>query len=417
MKIKKILGSLGLGAMAFVVVQLNVNAETDYSANESHYQQLCAKRSSYNANKNECSGYENYLKEQKNQIKKDSEDLKNEISNTKDQITNLKDLIKKNDELISKKIVMIKKAEEDIKIKVQEIAKLDQDIIERIELMQEVSGENFLVDFLMNSTSLDDLIIKMDGMKAINNSQHDAIVDLDYVKKQLAEKEESLKTEKKDLENAQKEQNEMLKEFRNKEAELFTKLEEQRKKSVQYDKKLDTINVDDIANSKGLINPIEHGTVTAGAWYYPASFGGGWHPGADLANNSGTPVKAAGNGIILYRGSDGGGGYGNYVVAAYQIGSDTYTYLHGHLTYSLALTKVTQGQVIAYMGSTGNSTGPHTHVEIIKHSNKSLAQVRDEFKSSGDIYFGLGYGGIGSCSNVCRLKPHEFYNLKYMQSY
>lgn len=416
MKKKKIAGFLGLGAIVFALAQFNVHAEIDYSKDEAHYQKLCAKQSSFNANKKACTGYESYLKSQKNKIKQDSESLKNQISATKNEIENLKNLIQKNDALIAKKTAMIKKTEEDIKIKMEEIAKLENDIIDRIGLMQEVNSENFLVDFLMNFTSLDDLIVKMDGMKAINNSQHDAIVDLDYVKKQLAKKQASLKQDKKELEDAQKIQNEMMISFRSKEAELFKKLEEQRKKSIQYDKKLDTINVKDIAKSRGLINPIQHATVTATAWYYPASFGGGWHPGIDLANNSGTPVRAAANGIILYRGFESGG-YGNFVVAAYQVGNDTYTLLHGHLTSSLNLSKVKQGQVIGYMGSTGNSTGPHTHVEIIKHKNKSLAQIRERFKNTGDIYFGLGYDGIGSCSNVCRLKPHEFFGIKYYQVY
>lgn len=416
MKKKKIAGLFGFGAIVAALVQFNVHADTDYSKNEAHYQKLCAKQSSFNANKKACTGYESYLKAQKNKIKQDSDSLKNQISSTKNEIENLKNLIKKNDDLIVKKSEMIKKTEEDIKIKIAEIAKLENDIVDRIGLMQEVNSENFIVDFLMNFTSLDDLIIRMDGMKAINNSQHDAIVDLDYVKKQLAEKQASLVKDKKELEEAKKTQNEMMTNFRSKEAELFKKLEEQRKKSIQYDKKLDTINVKDIAKSRGLINPIQHATVTATSWYYPASFGGGWHPGIDLANNSGTPVRAAANGIILYRGFDSGG-YGNYILAAYQVGNDTYTLIHGHLTSSLNLSKIKQGQLIGYMGSTGNSTGPHTHVEVFKHKGKNLAQVRDRFKNSGDIYFGLGYDSIGSCSSVCRLKPHEFFGVKYYQVY
>ncbi|MEG0687001.1 MAG: peptidoglycan DD-metalloendopeptidase family protein, partial [Erysipelotrichales bacterium] len=166
----------------------------------------------------------------------------------------------------------------------------------------------------------------------------------------------------------------------------------------------------------GLINPVSHATVTAVSWYYPASFGGAWHPGIDLANNTGTPVKSPGKGVLLMKASEYGG-YGNYMVTAHQNGKDTYTYLYGHLnSFANVGTTLSKGQTIGYMGSTGNSTGPHTHVEVFKHKNQSLNQVRNKYKKSYDIYFGLGYMGKNG-SKVQRLKPHTYLGLKYGQRY
>ncbi|MDL2211937.1 M23 family metallopeptidase, partial [Erysipelotrichaceae bacterium OttesenSCG-928-M19] len=163
--------------------------------------------------------------------------------------------------------------------------------------------------------------------------------------------------------------------------------------------------------------PVSHATVTATAWYYPASFGGGWHPGIDLANKTGTKLKSPGKGVVLVRSYDSGG-YGNYVVTAHQVGNDTYTFIYGHMSKQAATgSTISKGQTVGYMGSTGNSTGPHVHVEIFKHKNKSLSKVVSTYKKNYDIYFGLGYNSKGNCAKVCRLQPQVYYGLKYYQTF
>lgn len=87
------------------------------------------------------------------------------------------------------------------------------------------------------------------------------------------------------------------------------------------------------------------------------------HRGVDYAAPTGTPVKAAGNGKVIFRGVKGG--YGKVVII--QHGSK-YTTLYAHLSkYSKASKKgrsVSQGQVIGYVGQTGLATGPHLHYEF-----------------------------------------------------
>lgn len=413
MKIKKIglfITSLGL---IFIASQ-NLKAESDYSSNEGYYQKLCAKRSSYKANKVVCQGYESYLKKEKNNIESNTKDIQEQIEATKGDINKLLGIINDNQKLIDEKQALIQKTKEEIIVKEKEIDNLEKEIMNRMAVMQEINGENFVIDFLMSSVSLDDLVVKMDGIKAINSSTSEMVSDLEYAKKDLAEGKKVLESEEAELKKAKASQEKMLKEYRSKEAELFIKLEEERKRKAIYNKKLDTINVNDIVNSKGFARPVAHATVTAASWYYPASFGGGWHPGIDLGNDYNTPVLAPANGVVLVTGTDSGG-YGNYIVTAHQMGKDTYTFIYGHLNSYLNLSSIKQGQRIGYMGSTGNSTGPHTHFEVFKHANRSLKSVINEYRNNYDIYFGLGYDGIGSCSNVCRIKPHEFLNLKYGQ--
>lgn len=87
------------------------------------------------------------------------------------------------------------------------------------------------------------------------------------------------------------------------------------------------------------------------------------HKGVDYAAPTGTPVKSTGDGKIVFKGVKGG--YGNVVIV--QHGS-RYSTLYGHLSgFARGLSpgaRVSQGQVIGYVGMTGLATGPHLHYEF-----------------------------------------------------
>jgi len=87
------------------------------------------------------------------------------------------------------------------------------------------------------------------------------------------------------------------------------------------------------------------------------------HKGVDYAAPKGTPVKATGNGRVVFRGKKGG--YGNVIFLRH---GGKYTTVYGHLSrFAKGLkngSKVKQGQVIGYVGSTGLATGPHLHYEF-----------------------------------------------------
>ena len=90
----------------------------------------------------------------------------------------------------------------------------------------------------------------------------------------------------------------------------------------------------------------------------------GWNA-VDLAAPRGTPVHAAADGtVIIARDNNGwNGGYGNYVVITHGNGTQT---LYAHMTHTAvsAGQAVSAGDVIGYLGSTGESTGPHLHFEV-----------------------------------------------------
>lgn len=85
------------------------------------------------------------------------------------------------------------------------------------------------------------------------------------------------------------------------------------------------------------------------------------HTGLDIANSTGTPIVAAASGTVTFSGWKGS--YGYLLVITHSNGVQTY-YGHCSKLYVSAGAKVSQGQTIAAVGSTGNSTGPHLHFEI-----------------------------------------------------
>jgi murein DD-endopeptidase MepM/ murein hydrolase activator NlpD len=100
----------------------------------------------------------------------------------------------------------------------------------------------------------------------------------------------------------------------------------------------------------------------------PPGFGAAhFHAGVDIANNSGTPILAADDGVVAAAESSmlNGNliGYGRHVIIAHKNGMLT---LYGHLdAYSVKVGQaVHQGDLIGVMGSTGNSSGPHLHFEV-----------------------------------------------------
>ena len=95
--------------------------------------------------------------------------------------------------------------------------------------------------------------------------------------------------------------------------------------------------------------------------YHPILKRKKYHNGLDIAVRSGTPVLAADSGVVLVSGWQGG--YGNFIAIDHGGGISS---CYGHNSRLLVRVgeRVTKGQVIAYSGSTGLSTGPHVHFEV-----------------------------------------------------
>ncbi|WP_461197955.1 M23 family metallopeptidase [Enterococcus sp. N249-2] len=109
--------------------------------------------------------------------------------------------------------------------------------------------------------------------------------------------------------------------------------------------------------SKALIYPVKDPQISSS--FGPR--GGGFHRGVDFAAPMGTPIYASQSGTVIR--AESHYSWGNYVAILHDNGLTT-LYAHNNQNLVKVGQKVAQGEVIASMGSTGNSTGPHLHFEV-----------------------------------------------------
>lgn len=94
------------------------------------------------------------------------------------------------------------------------------------------------------------------------------------------------------------------------------------------------------------------------------------HQGLDFAAPTGTPIYAAGDGRIAYLGTKGG--YGKYIKIRHHAGLETaYAHMSRYKKGLKSGDRVKQGEIIGYVGTTGRSTGPHLHYEVVINGRQS----------------------------------------------
>lgn len=117
----------------------------------------------------------------------------------------------------------------------------------------------------------------------------------------------------------------------------------------------------------------ENGTITSyfGNRVNPVTGKPDFHTGTDIAMPEGTPILAAADGTVeIANGTDSwGDSYGYYVKLDHGSGFET-LYAHCSSICVTAGQKVSQGEVIGYVGTTGNSTGNHLHFEVRKNGQR-----------------------------------------------
>jgi murein DD-endopeptidase MepM/ murein hydrolase activator NlpD len=130
-------------------------------------------------------------------------------------------------------------------------------------------------------------------------------------------------------------------------------------------------NKSQMMNSIPAIVPIRNGANKIvsgfGRRFHPLLKTLHFHTGIDITSPRGTPIYASGDGVVVE--IKGMSGYGNVVVINHGFGYQT---LYAHMSKKAVKPgqKVTRGQCIGYVGSTGMSTAPHLHYEVIKNGTK-----------------------------------------------
>lgn len=286
-----------------------------------------------------------------------------------------------------------------------------------------MSGNATDLEIIFGAKDFSDLIDKMELVKSLANSDKELISEIQTKLDELSTKKKSLEADKKDLETQQaslksdqdefnkliSDNDEILKNLYASNSEAQNSLESAALQSDEIEAKISQYYAAQKAaaehaaqasqsSSSSSSGSSSSGSSSSGsssvivpsgsgfAWPTPGfvSLSSEWfedrevynHGGIDIAGAGimGTPVVAAADGTVIASNSSCthnwgksyscgcGGGYGNYVMISHAGGKMT---VYGHLT-SLTVSSgqsVSRGQVIGYVGSTGNSTGPHLHYE------------------------------------------------------
>lgn len=453
MKIIALVISIGLFSMAFK----DAYAE-DFSSNEAYYQNLC---SSYNTDPNvsaTCSAFRSYLSTKAQNLRDQVASMNNDIASIKANLAQLQETINQQQETIDMFTNMI--AENDASIsRIQEsivlldvemertqrdIDKRDLQIKERMRSEQAAIGTNVYVEFVMGAKDLVDLVRIANGIERITENDQDEIAALQEDKNKLEQQkneQQRLKQEQEDakLDNIKnKEAQEVLQNtnlelqvaYQQQEADLIAQMRSAESAAKAVNSQIIAIDNVQYEASDGWIRPVQAGYVSAGTFFYP---GGGFHAGEDFAASVGTPIYAPIGGIVVYANNPAptNGGYlGNWI--GYPSGGGNTVHMVGSVngvTYGISFfhmaqenfvaypgMSLSQGSVIGRVGHSGNSTGPHCHVEVINLGSMSVSDAIARFRSSGaDFAWGTGWNTTAtSCestgySTPCREHPEKFF--------
>lgn len=318
------------------------------------------------------------LDDKKSETMKSVEGLISKISESESEIDELESKIQDLQE-------QIKSKESDIQQKEQEYNEQEKLLDKRLIAMSE-SGKTTYLDILLTATSFTDMISKYSCASELVECDKQLIQDTKDQKAKIEQEKSELESSKKELDAslAESEQkNEELKSLKDEKqsyADKLTQEEKQIQKEIEdleadnrrikieideaakkYEKQLDDLKKSD-SGSGYFIRPISGGTVSCNGYYSSGQF----HGAIDYAVASGTTVKAAASGVVMYT-ANLTSSYGTYVVIRHANGLQTY---YGHGTAGSIVVRpgqtVKQGEKIMLSGSTGHSSGPHLHFEVRK---------------------------------------------------
>lgn len=430
----------------------------DFANNQDYYDSVCRQYNKDSETTAVCNRYRSWLSEQQKALQGEVANINSSIEQLQGNIDALQSEINKNQASIDKLDAQIAKNEaaiqqiqsviEDLQIEIKEteadIEVRDDQIKDRMVSEQVSIGTNAYAEFIMGATDLVDMVRIVDGITRITENDQDEIKALEADKAKLDQQKDEQERLKSDQEAAKKENeanravvvqakeaNEALKsEYLKQEAELI-----EQKRSAQGAEQaiksqiasIDTADLGFVASS-GWIIPVPDAYISAGTWAYP---GGGFHPGRDFAAPVGTPIYAPIGGVIVYAnnpiptyngflgnwvGYPAGGGNTIHMIGS--VNGTTYAISFFHMAQENFLASpgmaVSQGQQLGAVGHTGNSTGPHCHVEVFNLGSMSVETAVAQFSYGADFAWGCGWRTEStSCAakgtTPCRERPEKFF--------
>lgn len=431
-----------------------VSAE-DYSNTEAWYAK-CSQAQTSESGIKACQGFQEYQKNRRQDLQKNIESYNSSIASLQNDTSKMEKLAKEQKDLVAnlqtqisekeKSIELIEKNIEELDDKIEakesEIEAWNDQIETRMKNEQTTIGTNMIIDLIMGSDSLSDMLRRISGVERITEDDQSQIKKLNKLKKELVLQQDEQKRLDKDAKNqkteleSQKQQATELEESYNTLVEQYQKQIAQleaEKRSAQVDMNsirdfvISTNFSGSIESVSGFVFPVQGGSKSAGTWAYP---GGGLHLGLDWAAPIGTVVVAPASGVILYAaapvGSNTGylgnwsgypAGGGNTIEMLCNVNGTLYAISFAHLSQNIYVSagqSVSQGQTIALSGNSGNSSGAHTHVEVYNLGSMSVSDAVARFSSGADFAWGTGWSGTSTSCEAgkvapCRERPEKFF--------
>ena len=313
--------------------------------------------------------------------------LDQQIANTTAQIENVEAQIENYNQLIAQQEEALADAEE------REAAQYDL-FCRRVRAMEK-RGKVSYWSVIFKANSFTDLLSRLDFVNEIMNYDERVMQELRDLQVEIAEAKAALETSraeseaaKKDLEtkkaelSAQRtEANKVIQQLTEAENDMEATLDEMDEEAEKIQQEIQRLSRELAAqqaaqgtanrtNPGGYIWPVDsrYITSTVGGRSSPGGIGSTNHRGTDIARTGYTSnIYAAKSGTVIV--SEYHSSYGNYVVISHGSG---YTTLYAHMSKRIATVGqyVNQGDVIGITGSTGNSTGPHLHFEVVENGQR-----------------------------------------------
>ncbi|MGL5978502.1 MAG: murein hydrolase activator EnvC family protein [Erysipelotrichaceae bacterium] len=466
MKKKRLLISF-CALLLLAVPSIEINAVSQFQGQEDYYLDFCAGILKTDADVATCVSFKKYYASLQQGILDNLDKIEGDLASIKGDMSKLMATIneinadvktvesrlatvEKNITKMEKNILQL---EEEIEEKQKDIDARDEQIKLRMVAMQQFIGVNGYIDFIMGANDLVDLVRRASGVEKITSYDKEQIAllkeDMDALnadKKELERQKETLDEQKAGLVeqkavlvSLQNKNNELMASYKSKEAEYEASYREQQVSLSTIANNMPNINTsrpEDLPNvetNTGFVFPVRGSYYkSAGTWNYPASFGGGLHQGVDYAAAVGTPLVAPANALILYANnpcptySAGLGdrcgyptGGGNTVLMVMEVAGTTYAVHYNHMArenfVAKGLSSVNQGQVIGAIGTSGNSTGAHVHIEVINLGSMGMYNALQKFNATGDFNFGTGWRGGYRCENgvaaPCKERPESIFGV------
>ena len=388
----------------------------------------------------------NELRDKYNNLKGDLEAAQKELNNVQAQMDALQPEINTISASVKELEESIKQLEEQITEKEVEVEKLETQVLGRMASMQGSMHFNPFLEFILGASSFDEMLRRGYGLDALMGSDKLARDDLKEIIDSLALDKAKLDEDKVILDGElskllkKKRELQVLKDFQ---ADIVEKTNEQIESTLAnlketqkyYNDLIDGSDLSALPSSEGFISPIPGARVSAGVWRYPASFGGGIHLGIDYAVSKGTQIYAPANGVVLVSSDGCGDGWygnpcgsqnggeiygGNQIYLIVAAGGSIYGVIFCHLLKNTLAVEpgdiVFQGDPIAQVGSSGNSTGPHSHVELFYLGDGEVEDIPYYLNKGYTLSFNCGWGskalkrlcenGVGA---PCRLDPRNYF--------